>query len=331
MTMMPTITVDFLTQTLPTPLVLASGIWGTTVSLLERAAAAGCGAVTAKSCGPTPRRGHVNPTCVDWGAGLLNAIGLANPGAEDEVALLAQAKTALAPHRAALIASIFAGPPAEFGTVAATIATARPDLIEVNISCPNVHSEFGEPYAADPQAAAEVTGYVKAAVAPFGIPVIVKLAPNVPSIARIARAVVEAGADALCVINTMPGMLIDAESGQAILANRSGGLSGPMLKPIALKCVYDVYRACPNVPIIGTGGVNSGQDVIEMIMAGATVVGIGSAIYYRGVTAISQIKQELNDWLDQHGVSDLNTLRGLAHREPLFATAPTGAPVPVAH
>lgn len=331
MTTMPTITVDFLTQTLPTPLVLASGIWGTTVSLLERAAGAGCGAVTAKSCGPTPRRGHVNPACVDWGAGLLNAIGLANPGAEDEVALLAQAKAAVAPHRAALIASIFAGPPAEFGTVAATVATARPDLIEVNISCPNVHSEFGEPYAADPQAAAEVTGYVKAAVASFGIPVIVKLAPNVPSIARIARAVVEAGADALCVINTMPGLLIDAESGQAILANRSGGLSGPMLKPIALKCVYDVYRACPDVPIIGTGGVNSGQDVIEMIMAGATVVGIGSAIYYRGVEAIRQMKQELIDWLDQHGVTDLNTLRGQAHREPVYPTVPTGAPVPIAH
>lgn len=331
MTTMPTIAVDFLTNTLPTPLVLASGIWGTTVSLLARAAAAGCGAVTAKSCGPTPRHGHVNPSCVDWGSGLLNAIGLANPGAEAEVALLAQAKAAVAPHQAALIASIFAGPPAEFGTVAATVATARPDLIEVNISCPNVHSEFGEPYAADPHAAAEVTGYVKAAVAPFGIPVIVKLAPNVPSVGRIARAVVEAGADALCVINTMPGLLIDAESGQAILANRSGGLSGPMLKPIALKCVYDVYRACPGVPIIGTGGVNSGQDVIEMIMAGATTVGIGSAIYYRGVEAISQIKQELIDWLDQHEVTDLNTLRGQAHREPIYPTTPTGAPIPIAH
>lgn len=331
MTAMPTITVDFLTETLPTPLVLASGIWGTTVSLLERAAAAGCGAVTAKSCGPTPRRGHVNPTCVDWGPGLLNAIGLANPGADDEVALLAQAKAALAPHRTALIASIFAGPPAEFGAVAATVGAAQPDLIEVNISCPNVHSEFGEPYAADAQAAAEVTGYVKQAVAPMGIPVIVKLAPNVPSIARIARAVVAAGADALCVINTMPGLLIDAESGQAILANRSGGLSGPMLKPIALKCVYDVYRACPDVPIIGTGGVNSGQDVIEMIMAGATTVGIGSVIYYRGVEAISQIKQELLNWLDEHRVADLNSLRGLAHREPIYATVPTGAPVPTAH
>ena len=215
--------------------------------------------------------------------------------------------------------------------MAAAIAAAQPDFIEVNISCPNVHSEFGEPYAADARAAAEVTGYVKEAVASAGIPVIVKLAPNVPSIARIARAVVEAGADALCVINTMPGLLIDAESGQAILANRSGGLSGPMLKPIALKCVYDVYRACPGIPIIGTGGVNSGQDVIEMIMAGATAVGIGSAIYYRGVEAVAQIKQELVDWLEQHSVTDLNTVRGLAHREPVYQSLPTGAPIPIAH
>jgi len=328
---MPGITVDFLSHSLPTPLVLASGIWGTTVSLLLRAAEAGCGAVTAKSCGPTPRTGHVNPSCVDWGHGLLNAIGLANPGAEAEVALLAQAKTALAPHGTALIASIFAGPPEEFGSVAATIAQAQPDFIEVNISCPNVHSDFGEPYAGDPEAAAEVTRQVKQAVATYGIPVIVKLAPNVSSIVRIARAVVQAGADALCVVNTMPGMAIDAESGQAILANRSGGLSGPMLKPIALKCVYDIYRACPGVPIIGTGGVSTGVDVIEMIMAGATTVGVGSAIYYRGADALQQIKAEMLDWLEQHNVADINTLRGLAHREPVYTVTPTGAPVPAVH
>lgn len=328
---MPTTTVDFLSYTLPTPLVLASGIWGTTVSLLVRAASEGCGAVTAKSCGPTPRAGHVNPSCVDWGQGLINAIGLANPGAEAEVALLTQAKVALAPHHTALIASIFAGPPEEFGAVAAMVAQAKPDFIEVNISCPNVHSEFGEPYAGDAQAAAEVTSQVKQAVATYGIPIIVKLAPNVSSIARIARAVVGAGADALCVVNTMPGLVIDAESGQAILANRSGGLSGPMLKPIALKCVYDVYRACPGVPIIGTGGVTTGQDAIEMIMAGATAVGVGSAIYYRGATALCQIKEEMCRWLEEHQVADINTLRGLVHREPIYATTPTGAPVPAVH
>ncbi|MEZ4676866.1 MAG: dihydroorotate dehydrogenase [Caldilineaceae bacterium] len=332
---MTNLSVNFLGRTLPTPLVLASGIWGTTAALMARAAADGCGAVTAKSCGPEPRAGHVNPSCVAWEHGLINAIGLANPGAAVEVGLLRKTRAALAPHGAALIASLFAGAPEEFGQVAALIAEADPDFIEVNISCPNVHSEFGEPYAADPGSAAEVTRQVKWGLAqrvPANtIPVIVKLAPNVPSIARIAQAVVAAGADALCVVNTMPGMVIDAESGQSILANRSGGISGPALKPIALKCVYDVYRACPNVPIIGTGGVSNGIDVIEMLMAGATAVGIGSAIYYRGAETIRAIKAELTTWLSDHGLETLDSVRGAAHREPQYGVRPTGAPVPLAH
>lgn len=328
---MPTLETSFLNRTLPTPLVLASGIWGTTVSLLVRAAQAGCGAVTAKSCGPVPRAGHVNPSCIAWEHGLINAIGLANPGAEEEVGLLRQAQAELRPLGVPLIASIFAGTAHEFGAVARTIAQAQPDFIEVNISCPNVGSEFGEPFAGNPDSAAEVTGYVAEAVAPFQIPVIVKLAPNVPSIGRIARAVVSAGADALCAVNTMPGLVIDPESGQPLLANRSGGLSGPAIKPIALKAVYDARRACPDTPIIGTGGVTTGQDAIEMLMAGATAVGVGSAIYYRGAAALSAIRDEMTGWLDARGIGSLDEIRGLAHREPLFAVAPTGAPVPHAH
>lgn len=325
-----TLATQFLHKTLPTPLVLASGIWGTTVSLMERAARAGCGAVTAKSCGPTPRAGHVNPSCLDWGHGLINAIGLANPGVEAEVELLAQARRQLEPLGVALIASIFAGEPAEFGKVAGIVAQAQPDFLEVNISCPNVHSEFGEPFAGDADAAGEVTRHVKAAVEAAGIPVIVKLAPNVINLPRIARAVVNAGADALCAINTMPGLLIDAESGQSLLANRSGGLSGPALKPIALKCVYDVHKACPNTPIIGTGGVTTGVDAVEMLMAGATLVGVGSAVYYRGATALEEIVAELRTWLEARTLT-LEDVRGAAHREPMYATVPTGAPVPMAH
>lgn len=342
---MPNLGVNFLSHMLPTPIVLASGIWGTTAALLARAAADGCGAVTAKSCGPTPRAGHVNPTCVAWEHGLINAIGLANPGVIDEIPLLVNAKNLLQPYGTALIASIFAGAPEEFGNVAGQVATAKPDFVEVNISCPNVHSEFGEPYAADADAAAEVTSYVKQGLASATtlpaddrsampsqpIPVIVKLAPNVANIGRIAQAVVEAGADALCVVNTMPGLIIDTESGECILANRSGGVSGPALKPIALKCVYDVYRACPDVPIIGTGGVTYGKDAVEMIMAGATAVGVGSAIHYRGVDTISQIKSELEEWLTTHHIADVNEIRGKVHRERLYATTPTSAPIPKAH
>ena len=324
------LTTQFLHKTLPTPLVLASGIWGTTVSLLERAAMAGCGAVTAKSCGPTPRAGHVNPSCLNWGHGLINAIGLANPGVEAEVELLATAKERLQPLGVALIASIFAGDPEEFGKVAAIAAQAQPDFLEVNISCPNVHSEFGEPFAGDAVAAVEVTRHVKAAVEAFGIPVIVKLAPNVINLPRIARAVVNAGADALCAVNTMPGMLIDAESGQPLLANRSGGLSGPQLNPIALKCVYDVHKACPTTPIIGTGGVTTGVDAVEMLMAGATLVGVGSAVNFRGTTALEEIVAELQTWLADHSTT-VDAIRSAAHREPVYGVMPTGAPLPTAH
>ena len=159
-----TLNTHFLYLTLPSPIILASGIWGTTSSLLVRAAAEGCGAVTAKSAGPTPRGGHVNPTCLDWGGGLINAIGLPNPGAEHEADILRETKTQLAGTGTAVIASFFADSVENFGRVAATLAGAQPDLLEANISCPNVHSEFGEPFAASAESAAAVTEAVKQAV-----------------------------------------------------------------------------------------------------------------------------------------------------------------------
>lgn len=316
----------FLHLSLPTPLVLASGIWGTTASLLLRAAAAGCGAVTSKSAGPEPRGGHVNPSCLDWGGGLINAIGLPNPGAAHEVGILRETKQGLAISGAALIASFFADSVENFGHVAATLAQAKPDFLEANISCPNVHSDFGEPFAARAESAAAVADAIKRAVPE--IPLIVKLAPNVPNIGRIAAAVVEAGADAICAVNTMPGMIIDIESGQPILQNRSGGISGPALLPIALRCVYEIRQALPNTPIIGTGGVTRGEDAVAMLMAGATAVGVGSAIYYRGPEAITLIRDELAAWLDAHGCDSATQIQRLAHLTPVFLTSPTPAPVP---
>jgi len=291
------------------PVVLASGVLGTSAALLRRAAEAGAGAVTAKSCGPVPRAGHPNPIAVDWGGGLINAVGLTNPGAEEEARLLAQARALLDPLGVPLIASVFGGTPAEFAQVARTVATARPHLIELNISCPNVHDEFGAPFAASARAAAGVTAAVKAAV---DIPLTVKLAPNVPDIGRIAAAVVEAGADAITAVNTMPGLVIDAAAGRPVLSNRIGGVSGPALKPIALRCVYEIAQAV-HVPIIGTGGVLTGRDAAEMIMAGATAVGVGSAVWYRGVAALGEIAAELAAFMAAEGYATLEEMRGLAH------------------
>ncbi len=290
---------------LKNPIVLASGIIGTSATLLRRAAEAGAGAVTAKSCSLAPRAGHPNPVALDWGGGVINAIGLSNPGAEEEAHLLAEAKALLEPLGVPLIASIFGGTVEEFAQVARIIARAKPQLIEINISCPNVGDEFGAPFAGSCESAAAVTAAVRAAV---DIPVAVKLAPNVPSIARIAAAVVEAGADVITAINTMPGMIIDAEAGQPVLSNRVGGISGPALRPIALRCVYEIAQAV-KVPIIGTGGVSSGRDAAEMLMAGATAVGVGSAVWYRGVAALGQIGEELAAFMRKAGCARIEELR----------------------
>lgn len=290
------------------PLVLASGIIGTSADLLERAALCGAGAVTSKSCSLEPRPGHPNPVAVEWEGGVINAVGLTNPGADQEVRMLIDAKTRLAPLGVPVIASIFASSMDQFGQVAAIISQAEPDLIEVNISCPNVGDEFGAPFAGSPESAAAVTEKVKSCTQ---IPVCVKLAPNVPSIARIALAVVRAGADAITAVNTMPGMIIDARAGKPVLSNRMGGISGLALKPVALRCVAEI-RQVVDVPIIGIGGIMTGLDAVEMLMAGATIVGIGSAVWFRGPEVFDLINRELTAFMDQEGYSDLESLRGIA-------------------
>jgi dihydroorotate dehydrogenase (NAD+) catalytic subunit len=306
------------------PLVLASGIWGTSPSLLERAARAGAGAVTAKTCTPSPRRGHRNPTALDWGHGLINAMGLPNPGAAEEAGLLRESKRRLAALGVPLIASISAETVEAFGEAAAAVAEAGPDLIEVNISCPNVRSDCGEMFSASAAAAAAVTERVKAATR---IPCVIKLSPNVPDIAAIARAVAAAGADALTAINTMPGMVIDAETGSPVLANRTGGISGPALKPIALRCVYEI-AACVGIPVIGTGGVLTGTDVVEMLSAGALCAGVGSAVAYRGENAFSLILDELSGWMRERGFTRLDEIRGRAHRAAAAAARSNPPPFP---
>jgi len=306
----PDFSVNLCGVRLRNPLVLAAGVLGTGPELLERVAKAGAGAVTTKSCSLMPRQGHPNPTVLDWGHGLINAIGLANPGVEEMSRIIAEARRRLAPWGVPIIASIFGGTPEEFVAVARRVARARPDFIEVNISCPNVEVEKGLPFAAEPESAAQVTAAVKGAVS---IPVIIKLSPNVADIARIALAVEEAGADAIAAINTVPGMVIDVHSGRPILANRTGGLSGPAIRPIAVRCVYEIARAA-KVPIIGIGGVTCGRDAAEMIMAGATAVGVGSAVYYRGMGVFRAILEELSSFMEESGYKRLDEFRGLAHR-----------------
>lgn len=297
------------------PTVLASGILGLSGDLLIRIARAGAGAVTAKSCGLEPRAGYRNPVVIDWGGGLINAVGLSNPGVEAMRRELLRAKEELVSLGVPLIASIFADTPEGFGQMAKEISLAEPDLIEVNISCPNVEAEFEEMFASSPTSAAQVTRQVKESTS---IPIIVKLSPNVPDIALIAEAVEAAGADAISAINSLgPGMLIDIQSGFPILSNKMGGVSGPAIRPIAVRCVHDICSKV-KIPVVGLGGVTTGQDLMEMVMAGAAVVGIGSAAHYRGIEVFQKVCQETRELMAEYGYRSLDEIRGKARDAAAF-------------
>ena len=305
----PGLSIDLAGVHLTNPLVLASGIWGCAAETLVRIGRHGAGAVTTKSCSLQPRTGHPNPSVVPWEGGLINAVGLANPGAEQEAIEIADAREGLAALGVPLIASVFGGRPQEYARTAEIVARAHPELIELNISCPNVADEFGQAFAFDPLAASEVTAAVREV---YAGPLLVKLSPSAPNIVRVAQAVVAAGADGLNIGNTLgPGMLIDIYARRPVLSNKVGGISGQAIRPIAVRCVWQVSQAV-DVPIIGTGGVCTGEDALEMVMAGATAVGIGSVLQ-EGPIAVERILAEMTDLMRQENITTLEEIRGCAH------------------
>jgi dihydroorotate dehydrogenase (NAD+) catalytic subunit len=294
---------------LPNPTILASGVLGLSHAVLARVARSGAGAVTTKSCSLKPRAGHHNPVVLDWGPGLINAVGLSNPGVEVMVEEIQTAKEQLGPLGVPIIASIFAETIYDFGTMARFISEAEPDLIEVNISCPNVDARYLQMFAADPYVAAQVTHRVKLNT---GTPVLVKLSPNVTDLVEVAKAVVEAGADGITAINTLgPGIILDIETCRPVLSHGTGGVSGPAMRPIAVRCVRDICRAV-DVPVVAVGGVTTGRDVVEMILVGATAVGIGSAIASRGMEVFQKTCDDLQDYMERHGYGGLEAFRGKA-------------------
>lgn len=290
------------------PIVLASGILGVTGDGMAKVIENGAGGVTSKSLWPHEHKGHANPTMFGTEHWFMNAVGIPDAGPE-------KAKEEIARYRAKtkspFIANIVGGKLEDYAEIARHVVEMKPDVIEVNISCPNVEDELGKPMACSTVKSAEVTKLVKEFTG--DIPVTVKLSPNVENIVAIAESVLEAGADGVTAINTYgPAMAIDIETAQPILDNKVGGLSGPAIKPLAVKHVFDIYRA-KKCPIIGTGGVTTGRDAIEMMMAGATLVGVGSAVYYRGQEALGLIVKEMNEWCDENGVERLSDLIGKVH------------------
>ncbi len=299
-------TTSFLGKELRRPTVLASGVLGNSRDILERVHRNGCGLPTMKSIGPAPREGHKNPTVIDLGCGMINAVGLPSPGYDHMEGEWAELKERDFPVNA----SIYGGSVKEFETVARYVSEQNPDFIEINISCPN-SDQHGMLFGVDPLAASAVTAAVKKVITQ---PLIAKLTPAAPNIGAIAKACEEAGADAICAINTAgPGMVIDIESRKPVLAFKKGGLSGPMIKPIAVRCVYDIYQNV-SIPIIGLGGISTGEDAIEIMMAGASLVGIGTAVRYRGMDVFEKVCTEMDQWLADHNTT-LEEIIGAAHRE----------------
>jgi dihydroorotate dehydrogenase (NAD+) catalytic subunit len=290
---------------LENPTILASGILGVSAASLARVARAGAGAVTKKSIGPKIREGHDNPVMVEVTGGYLNAVGLPTTSLEESALELGEYRRIC---KTPIIASFYGTKIEEYVEVAKAI-DGKADLLEANISCPNVQ-EFGHSFSASCESAAAVTKAIKSVAK---TPLLVKLSPNVPNIGEIARAVEKAGADGIVAVNTVgPGMAIDLRTRKPILANKTGGMSGPAIKPIMVRCVYDIHESV-KIPIVATGGVMTGEDAAEAIMAGARAVGIGTGVEYRGIEVFGLVKKELAGFMKEEGFKEIGEMVGVAH------------------
>ncbi len=288
------------------PVMPAAGILGETYGSLKRLESEGAGGLVTKSLGPKPNPGYRGPILVEVRGGFLNAVGLANPGyrafrEELEEGIKREA------FSVPLIASIYGGNCEEFCEVLGGLEDLV-DGFELNLSCP--HSDrYGMAVGADPALLGEV---VRSCGALTRKPVVAKLSPNAPGIGEMARIAEEAGADAICAINTVgPGMAIEIETRRPILSNKAGGLSGPCIKPIAVRCIYDIYEAV-KIPIIGVGGVETPEDAVELMEAGATWVQLGTALYGKGYGVFREIGRGLVEYLQTHGIEHAD-LVGSAH------------------
>jgi len=288
---------------LANPTMLAAGILGLTGSSLRSVIEAGAGAVVTKSLGLKPREGYPNPTVVQVNCGLLNAMGLPNPGVHHFGEEIKEVKETGVP----IIASIYGFSSEEFAKVAEAAVEMEADALELNVSCPHVE-ETGAEIGSNPALVAEVVRKVKNKV---DKPVFVKLTPNVANIGEVAKAAVEAGADAITAINTVRAMAIEIETTRPLLANKIGGLSGPAIKPIAVRCVYEIYREV-DVPIIGCGGITNWRDAVEFMLAGASAIQVGTAIAFKGLGVFKGVTRGMDAYVRKKGFGSVKEIVGLA-------------------
>lgn len=291
---------------MPNPTMLASGILGMSAETLRRAAEAGAGAVVTKSVGPRPSSGYPNPTVIQIDCGFLNAVGLPNPGIHRFVEEIRSLRDLEVP----VIVSIFGFSPNEYAEVAGIAVDAGASAVELNLSCPHVKGTGAE-MGQDPKMVRSVVEAVKGSI---NRPVFAKLTPNTANIVELADAAASAGADAITAINTVRAMAIDVETFRPILANKIGGLSGPAIKPIALRCVYEIYEAV-SVPVIGCGGIMGWRDAVEFMLAGASAIQVGSAIAIKGLQIFRDICAGLAEYLAAKGFRSVGEIVGLAHKK----------------
>lgn len=304
------LSVNFCGINFPNPTVVASGYLGVTGASMANCVKNGAGGMTGKTLFMEERKGHPNPTILTFPGGVINAVGLSGEGihaAEHEIEKYKE----MCPENP-IIGSIGGKGLDELVEVAKIMDSYPVDMLELNFSCPNVDGEMGKPIACDPLLTAQATKAVRKAVKK---PISVKVSPNVPDIGLVAKHAEANGADAITAINTMgPGMVIDINMRRPVLSNKVGGVSGHAIKPIAVRCVWDIYRSV-KIPIIATGGIINGKDAIEMLMAGGSLLGIGSAIVYHDMKCFDMITEKIHDFMEEEGFKDISELVGLAHGE----------------
>jgi dihydroorotate dehydrogenase (NAD+) catalytic subunit len=301
--------VDIIGLKLSNPTILPAGFLGTSKKILERVVNSGAGAVTTKSITVKAREGHNNPIFIQaTKESFLNAVGYSNPGLEAAKKEFEDLKNFPVP----VIGSLVGFDSKEFSYLAENVNGIDFKAIEIVLSCPHTPGFGLMAGQGTPEATEEITSAVRKKTK---LPLFVKLSPSIMNIGDVAKAAEKAGADAITAVNTLgPGMVIDVETAKPVLGFKFGGMSGPAIKPIAIRCVYDIYESV-KIPIIGVGGITTGKDAIEMMMAGASAVGIGTAIYYRGIDVFKKVCDEIIEFLDSHNYSNIKEIVGMAHRD----------------
>jgi dihydroorotate dehydrogenase (NAD+) catalytic subunit len=286
------------------PTLLASGIMDEDSGSMIRIFNSGAGGVVTKSVGIDTRSGYKNPSLVELEFGILNAMGLPNPGID----LFEKEINKVIKKKIPIICSIFGSNISEFVELAKRVEDVGASAIELNMSCPHAKG-YGLEIGSDSSLIYEITSNVKNNVR---IPVFVKISSNVTNILEIANKIADAKADGIVAINSVKAMKIDINLKKPVLSNKIGGYSGKAIKPIGIKCVYEIYDSV-EIPIIGVGGIVDGNDIVEYLMAGATVVQIGSGVYYRGIDVFEKSCNELKIWMNENGYKNITELIGVAH------------------